>query len=149
MSKKTNLKKKTDKANIFFASDFGCNSFTSESQFRFKYLFSKIQDCRQGFPFLGFQVIQIQKQNRYACKVTPSPESVRDLLLLITNKIKQSRSVSTSVWINRLNPLLLRWVEYYKDCEYRNAYNQISHLVWEKTRTWLARRRRRKTQTSR
>ena len=138
-----------DKANILSASDLGCHFFASQGKFGFQCLFSKVQDCRQGFSFLGFQVIQIQEQNRYVCTITPSRESVRDLLLLITNQIRQSRSVSTNIWINRLNPLLLRWVEYYKHCEYKSSYNQISYLIWEKTRTWLARRRRKKTQTSR
>ena len=108
-------------------------------------LFSKVQDCQQGFTFLGFQIIQIKQRGLCVCTVTPSRESVRELLLLITNKIKQSRSVSIDVWINRLNPLLLRWVEYYKHCEYKRSYNQISYLIWEKTRTWLARRKRKKT----
>lgn len=108
-------------------------------------LFSKVQDCRQGFTFLGFQIIQIKQRGLCVCTVTPSRESVRDLLLLITNKIKQSRSVSVDVWINRLNPLLLQWVEYYKHCEYKRSYNQISYLIREKTRTWLARRKRKKT----
>ena len=121
------------------------NSLPNESQFGSpECLLSKVQDCRQGFPFLGFQIIQIQQQKSYACMITPSRASVKDLLLLITSKIKQSRSVSTSVWINRLNPLLLQWVGYYKDCEYKRSYSQVSYLIWEKTRTWLTRRKLRK-----
>lgn len=137
--------KETDKANLLSVDDFSCNFFASENRFGLDYLFSKVQDCRQGFLFLGFQVIQIRQRNRYVCTVTPSSKSVRDLMLLIKTKIRQSRSVSTGVWIKRLNPLLLRWVEYYKHCEYKSSYKQISYLIWEKSRTWLARRKRKKT----
>ena len=139
-------RKDIDKANLFSASGLCRDFFPSSNEHKLtESLFSRVQDCRQGFTFLGFQIIQVKQRGLYVCTVTPSRESVRDLLLLITNKIKQSRSVSIDVWINRLNPLLLRWVEYYKHCEYKRSYNQISYLIWEKTRTWLARRKRKKT----
>lgn len=103
--------------------------------------FAKIQDCRQGFSFLDFQIIQKRKQDIYVCTVTPSRKSVRSLLLLVTNQIKQNRSVSATVLVSKLNCLLLRWVEYYKDCEYKRPYKQILYLLFEKIRPWLSRRK--------
>lgn len=140
------FKKDVDKTNLFFPVNGLCHdSFPGNNEYKLtESLFSKVQDCRQGFTFLGFQIIQIKQRGLCVCTITPSRESVKDLLLLITNRIKQSRSVSTDVWINRLNPLLLQWVEYYKHCEYKRSYNQIAYSIWEKTRTWLARRKRKK-----
>lgn len=112
-----------------------------------KLLLSEIRDCRQGFTFLGFQLTQIARQDSsnsvkttYMCKVTPSKESIRTLVLFIRNRIKQSQNASTSVWIARINLLLCKWVEYYKICEYKRSYHKISYLVWEKIRSWLSRR---------
>ena len=113
----------------------------SKSKYNFKeYPLFKIQDCRQGFLFLGFQVIQIKQRDSYVCKVTPSRKSTKSLLLLLRNQIKQNQSASTTVLITRLNALLVQWVEYYKHCEYKHSYNQILYLIWEKTRSWLSRR---------
>ena len=106
--------------------------------------FSSIQDCRKGFVFLGFQVIQIARRGWHVCRVTPSRESIRNLLLTIKNQVKQSKSASTSQWTTRLNNLILRWVEYYKHCEYKREYKKISYLIWQKTRESLSRRKRRK-----
>lgn len=114
-----------------------------------QFLFSHIKDCRQGFTLLGFQIIQVTRDNLYTCKVSPSPKSVKLLMLLIKDRIKQSQNASIAVWTAKLDLLLSKWIEYYKNCEHKRSYRKISYLIWEKTRSWLSRRKRkRKTRTS-
>lgn len=108
-------------------------------------VFSRIRDCREGFTWLGFQFIQVASQNLYVCKVTPSQGSIRDLLLVIKARIKQSQSASTINWVSRLNPVICRWVEYYRHCEYKRSYHKICYSIWEKTRPWLSRRKAKKS----
>lgn len=104
----------------------------------------KIRDCRKGIVLFGFQIIQVLYKSSYLCKVTPSKKSVQNLTLFIKNRAKQSQSASTSVWIQRLNLLLCRWVEYYKGCEHRRSYHKISYVIWKRVSSWLSYRKSRK-----
>ena len=116
----------------------------SVSDFKDDSSLEEIRHCREGFVWLGFRIVQMARKNLYVCKVSPSQDSVRDLLFLIKNRIKQSQSASTSNWVNRLNPLICQWVEYYKHCEYKRSYHKICYLIWEKTRPWLSKRKYKK-----
>lgn len=93
-----------------------------------------------GFYFLGFQIIQIVKYNKYKAKITPSKNSQKLLLLKIRDIIQKNKAISSYQLIKKLRPIILRWGNYFKFCECTTIYKNLSHRIFLKLRAWVFRR---------
>lgn len=103
---------------------------------------SSVRDSRGGFKFLGFQIITVRKRHigRYKVKITPSKESRKRFLLKIRDIIQRNKSVSSFDLICMLRPLIFGWANYYKYCECKAVFHNLSHMIFQKVRAWVFRR---------
>lgn len=110
---------------------------------------SSLKDGRQGFNFLGFQIIQVRKikVGKYKVKIQPSRKSQAKLLLKIRQIVHNNRSASSYLLIEKLRPVILGWANYYKYCECKQIFHKLGHLIFQKIRAWVFRRDTRNSRT--
>nr|ARO90937.1 putative reverse transcriptase/maturase [Corynoplastis japonica] len=101
---------------------------------------SKLRDGREGFNFLGFQVIQVVKSGMYKVKIKPSKSSEMKLLAKVREIIQNYKAASSYQLIMILRPLIIGWANYFKYSECTQSFNKISHLIFQKIRAWVFRR---------
>jgi len=103
---------------------------------------SAIRDVRQGFPFLGFQIMMVRKMHRmkYKVKITPSKSSQKRFLLQIRNVLQRNKAISSYSLIQILRPILIGWANYYKYCECASTFAKLTDKIFRKVRAWVFRR---------
>ncbi len=100
----------------------------------------RIQDTRQGFQFLEFQIIQVKKYNKWIVRIMPSKQNQKKLLTQIRNIIQNNKSISSYALIQKLRPIILGWGYYFNFCDCQKLYNSLSHQIFLKLRAWVFRR---------
>lgn len=103
---------------------------------------SALRDGRNGFEFLGFQIIQVRKVKvgNYKVKIIPSRKSQTNLMLKVRKIVQEHRSVSSYTLIEMLRPTILGWGNYFKYCECKEVFRKLTHLIFQKLRAWVFRR---------
>lgn len=103
---------------------------------------SALRDARNGFLFLGFQIIMVKKATRqvYKVKIQPSRKSQTRLLQKVLDIIQNNRSISSYSLIMMLRPVILGWANYFKYCECKAVFGKLTHLIFQKIRAWVFRR---------
>lgn len=103
---------------------------------------SVIRDCRNGFLFLGFQVIQVRRPTvgTYKVKIQPSKKSQQKLLQKIRNVIQNNKAASSYDLISKLRPIIIGWANYFKYSECSAVFKKLTHLIFQKIRAWVFRR---------
>lgn len=103
---------------------------------------SALKDCREGFQFLGFQIIQVRKLKvgRFKVKIHPSKASQLKLLAKVKQIIGNSRSISSYDLILKLRPVILGWSNYFKYSECKNDFAKLTNAIFNKIRAWVFRR---------
>lgn len=108
---------------------------------------SSLRDCREGFQFLGFHIIQILRKGSYAVKVYPARKNQAKFLLKVRSVIQGGKALSSYELIERLSPVIGGWARYYQYCECSEVFTQMSYLVFQKLRAWAFRRDRKNNRT--
>jgi RNA-directed DNA polymerase len=103
---------------------------------------SKLRDCREGFSFLGFRIIQMKRKNKYSVKVYPTRKNQAGILLKLRLIVQKGKSLSSYDLIERLSPTLIGWARYYQYCECSEVFTRVQHLLFQKLRAWAFRRDR-------
>lgn len=103
---------------------------------------SQLRDCREGFQFLGFQIIQVRKKKvgKYKVKIHPSRKSQGKLLDKVQTIVTKGRSISSYDLIMSLRPVILGWANYFKYSECKSDFAKLTHSIFEKIRAWVFRR---------
>lgn len=103
---------------------------------------SALKDGRNGFEFLGFQIIQVRKVKvgNYKVKIIPSRKSQTNLMLKVRKIVQEHRSISSYALIEMLRPTILGWGNYFKYCECKEVFSKLTHLIFQKLRAWVFRR---------
>lgn len=101
---------------------------------------SSIKDGRHGFLFLGFQIIQLVKQELYKVKIHPSRASKKKLLMKVREVIQKNKAASAYQLITILRPLIIGWANYFKFSECKQDFVKLSHMIFLKIRAWVFRR---------
>lgn len=103
---------------------------------------SAIRDGRQGFEFLGFQIIQVRKTTvgRYKVKIHPSRKSQQKLLAKVKDILGKHKSVSSYDLIQMLRPVILGWANYFKYSECKKDFHTLTYKIFQKIRAWVFRR---------
>jgi RNA-directed DNA polymerase len=102
--------------------------FSSEKTF--------ITSIKEGFDFLGFN------HRHYDGKllIKPSKKKVLDFCKRIGNEIKAYNGAEQEVVINKLNPILRGFANYYKGAVSKETFDYISYRVWQYLWGWAKRR---------
>ena len=103
---------------------------------------SVLRDGREGFNFLGFQIIQTRKlkAERFKVKITPSKKARVNLLEKVKQVIQHKKAASSYQLIKILSPIILGWANYYKYCECSDVFRKLDHAIFLKLRAWVFRR---------
>lgn len=103
---------------------------------------TKIICSSEGFNFLGFQFISIQRNNQTKIKIYPAKSSVTSIIQKIGNITRKNRSISSYDLIETLRPIILGWANYYKFCECKETFHKVDNVIWQIIRSWVFRRDR-------
>jgi RNA-directed DNA polymerase len=103
---------------------------------------SALRDSRNGFKFLGFQIIVVRKPKvgNYKIKIQPSKKKQADLLTKVQKIVTKNRSISSYDLIAMLRPVIIGWANYYRYCECKEIFGRLTHLIFQKLRAWVFRR---------
>jgi hypothetical protein len=105
---------------------------------------TKITDVKEGFDFLGYRVVQTKARRtgrRVGNLFIPKSKlnDLRHKIKVMVRSIPTGCSLTTV--IDRLNPILLGWRNYYRYAT--GAYDEFNHLdfwIWERVGRWLKRK---------
>jgi len=105
---------------------------------------SALRDGRNGFLFLGFQIIQIRKvkTDRYKTKIVPAKHKRILFLRNLREVIQNHKSSSSYVLIRALRPKVIGWANYYRFCECSKTFSYMNDQIFRKLRAWAFRRSR-------
>lgn len=103
---------------------------------------SAIRDGREGFQFLGFQIIQVRKPRvgKYKVKIHPSRKSQGKLLAKVKDILGQNKSANNYDLIMKLRPVIIGWANYFKYSECKKDFSTLTHKIFQKIRAWVFRR---------
>lgn len=113
--------------------------------------FTPYQD-RVGFNFLGFHIQQFPVGNYLSARqgngtilgfktiVTPSKESLKEHLLEIGRIIDNHRNAPQSGLIDKLNPVIRGWSNYYSTVPSWDIFSKADFLTYQKLRAWATKR---------
>nr|BAP82495.1 putative reverse transcriptase and intron maturase [Ulva adhaerens]BAP82497.1 putative reverse transcriptase and intron maturase [Ulva adhaerens] len=103
---------------------------------------TKIICSSEGFNFLGFRFISIQRNNQTKIKIYPTKSSIKSITTTIGNITRNNRSISSYDLIETLRPIILGWANYYKFCECKEIFHKVDNIIWQILRSWVFRRDR-------
>jgi len=105
---------------------------------------SKLRDARQGFKFLGFQIILVRRGSSithpYKVKIIPSKANCLRFLDKVRQIVKQAKAWSAYDLIKTLRPIYIGWANYYRKCECKAIFLKLNHMIFGMLRAWAFRR---------
>mgnify|MGYP001791014470 CR=1 FL=1 len=98
-----------------------------------------------GFEFLGFQVKQYpvgkyRAKGGYKTLITPSVDSVKRHVDCLRQIIYRHRGAPQQTLINRLNPVIQGWSQYYRTVNSYKTFAKISSILFWQLMSWANRR---------
>jgi RNA-directed DNA polymerase len=131
---------------------------SNTSKLKFNEDKTRIIDSFQGFKFLGFQIININRGGITAAfhadgtkfrrvKVYPSAKNFSRFIEKIGDTCRKLRSVSSYMLIEALRPKILGWGNYFRHCECKEAFNKMDKDIFNILRAWVFRRDKRSSRT--
>lgn len=100
---------------------------------------TKITNSTQGFEFLGFMIITINRNGVDRIRVLPTRTNQARILLNLREVIQRNKAASSYQLITLLRPKIIGWGNYYRYCECQKVFSKISHLTFQKLRAWAFR----------
>ncbi len=114
---------------------------------------TQIVDIYEGFDFLGFNVRRYKKVGKYRADkdrkgnritgrllIKPSKKSVKEHYKKIAKIIEIYKSASQAELIQKLNPVIRGWSNYYKYVVSKETFSKLDHLIWKRLWRWCTRR---------
>lgn len=100
---------------------------------------TQITNSSQGFEFLGFMLITINRNGVDRIKILPSRTSQARILLNVREVIQRNKAASSYQLITLLRPKIIGWGNYFRYSECKLVFNKISHFIYQKLRAWAFR----------
>jgi len=102
---------------------------------------TRITHINEGFDFLG------QNLRKYDGKplVKPSKKNTHVLMEKVRGIIDANKSVSQTVLIGLLNPVIRGWANYHQHCAAKKTFNRVDHEIWRALWRWARRRHPKKS----
>jgi RNA-directed DNA polymerase len=97
---------------------------------------TKITSIYEGFNFLGMNI------RKYGNKllIKPSRKSIKNILSHIKEVLKRNKTAKTTQLVDKVNPILRGWANYYKHVVSRQIFSYIDNAVWQMLWQWCKRR---------
>lgn len=90
----------------------------------------------EGFDFLGYN---IRKYNGVLL-IKPSKKSIKKFMQKIRGIIDSNKGSKQESLIRLLNPVIVGWVNYYKNCVASETFRKVDYLIFRKLWQWAVRR---------
>lgn len=110
------------------------------SKLKFNEETSKIILSTKGFSFLGFQLIDIKKNDKFRLKIYPNKSSILRLNQKIGDILRKNRSISSYNLIQILKPIIIGWCNYYCIYHCSDKFSKLNHSTYQMLRSWVFRR---------
>ena len=105
-----------------------------------------------GFDFLGFEIKQYRLSKHHSGRNTkgkvlgfktlikPSKDSINNHIKQIGDIIRKNQSSNQRVLIQKLNPIIQGWSNYYKGCCSAKTFKNCDNIVYNQLWSWAKRR---------
>jgi RNA-directed DNA polymerase len=102
---------------------------------------TRITHIDEGFDFLG------QNLRKYDGKplVKPSKKNTHAFMEKVRGIIDANKSVSQTVLIGLLNPVIRGWANYHQHCAAKETFDRVDHEIWRALWQWARRRHPKKS----
>lgn len=101
-----------------------------------------ITHITDGFDFLGFN---IRKYKNGVLLIKPSKKSQKKVVKKLHEEVFGNKSVSQSVLIELLNPVIRGWGNYFKHHVSKKVFARIDHILTRQLMEWVYRRHKNKS----
>jgi RNA-directed DNA polymerase len=104
---------------------------------------SAVRDVREGFQFLGFQVIMLKRKYgnlKYKTLIRPATSNTKRFLHKVKVVIARNKASSSYDLIEKLRPIIFGWANYFRYCECMKDFLKVQHMIHLKLRAWVFRR---------
>lgn len=102
---------------------------------------TRITHINEGFDFLG------QNLRKYNDKplVKPSQKNTHAFLEKVREIIDTNKSISQTLLIGLLNPVIRGWANYHRHCAAKETFDRMDHEIWRALWQWARRRHPKKS----
>jgi len=102
---------------------------------------TRITHINEGFDFLG------QNLRKYDGKplVKPSKKNTHAFLEKVREIIDTNKSISQTLLIGLLNPVIRGWANYHRHCAAKETFDRMDHEIWRALWQWARRRHPKKS----
>jgi RNA-directed DNA polymerase len=97
---------------------------------------TRVVNIEDDFDFLGFNI----RQYKGKCLIKPQKEKVLALCKNIGNILSKMKANTQEEVINKLNPLLRGFANYYRGAVSKETFSYIRHRMWQYLWRWALRR---------
>jgi RNA-directed DNA polymerase len=105
---------------------------------------SKLRNARNGFKFLGFQIILVRRgralNHPYKVKIVPAKPNCLRFLEKLRSVIKKAKAWPSYNLIRILKPIFIGWANYYRVCECKDVFSKLNSMIFGMLRAWAFRR---------
>lgn len=105
---------------------------------------TKMTHISEGFDFLGYN---IRKYDNGKLLIKPSKEGLKKFMKKIRGIIDSNKGSKQESLIRLMNPVIVGWVNYYKNCVASDTFRKADYLIYEKLQQWARRRHPKKGKT--
>ncbi|WP_079679964.1 group II intron reverse transcriptase/maturase [Planktothrix sp. PCC 11201] len=140
-----NVVKKCQEIIVDWLSDMGLELKPSKT--KLTHTLNEI-DGKVGFEFLGFYIQQYKVGNYrgaysaygiplgFKTLITPSKVKIKTHLAKIAEVIDTHKNAPQAALINKLNPIIRGWSNYYSTKVSKETFSRVDHLTYDKLRAW-------------
>lgn len=100
---------------------------------------TKVINIWEGFDFLGFTIRRFKTQNSSKLICKPSNESIEKFKYELKDIFKQMIGNNVEQLINRVNPVIIGYANYWSSVVSKEMYSKIDNYVWNRTVRFLKR----------
>ena len=100
---------------------------------------TKVINIWEGFDFLGFTIRRFKTQNSSKLICKPSNESIEKCKYELKDIFKQMIGSNVEQLVNRVNPVIIGYANYWSSVVSKEIYSKIDNYVWNRTVRFLKR----------
>jgi RNA-directed DNA polymerase len=97
---------------------------------------TKITHIDEGFDFLGYNI----RKYKGTLLIKPSKKGLEKFMEKIRGIIDSNKGSKQESLIRLMNPVIVGWVNYYKNCVASDTFRKVDYLIFEKLWQWAGRR---------
>jgi len=103
---------------------------------------TKVAHIDEGFDFLGWRIQRHQQRGgtkRYVYTY-PAKKALTSVVERVRTITRQGTNLPLNTLLQRLNPVLRGWTNYFRPGVSSKAFSYLSHFTWQRVIRWLRRK---------